>query len=145
METRAATTTLQTSRCARSASSKLLGNKCSYWYQLEGFVQGLLPRPYGVFPFRISEIICTGDFFPLELSGGTWHWYANFASFFFIFSRATKRRFQTGEFPDLDLSFLFLSFFGLCGTFPIFLGFPRFARGWSGDFPDLSFASFSAY
>ena len=43
-------------------------------------------------------------------------------------SRAAKR----------DLSFLFLSFFVLFGTFPIFLGFSRFARGWSGDFPDSS-------
>ena len=39
----------------------------------------------------------------------------------------------------------FLSFFVLFRTFPIFLGFSRFARGWSGDFPDLSFYSFSAY
>ena len=39
----------------------------------------------------------------------------------------------------------FLSFFVLFGTFPIFPGFSRFARGWSGDFPDLSFSSFSAY
>ena len=39
----------------------------------------------------------------------------------------------------------FLSFFVLFRTFPIFLGFSRFARGWSGDFPDLSFSSFSAY
>ena len=37
------------------------------------------------------------------------------------------------------------SFFVLFRTFPIFLGFSRFARGWSGDFPDLSFSSFSAY
>ena len=66
------------------------------------------------------------------------------------FSRAAKRGggFHTGGFPDLDLSFLFcpfLSFFVLFGTFPIFLGFSRFARGWSGDFPDLSFSSFLAY
>ena len=46
--------------------------------------------------------------------------------------------FQTGVFPDPDLSFLFLSFFVLFGTFPIFPGFSRFARGWSGDFPDSS-------
>ena len=39
----------------------------------------------------------------------------------------------------------FLSFFVLFGCFPIFLGFSRFARGWSGDFPDLLFSSFSAY
>ena len=39
----------------------------------------------------------------------------------------------------------FWSFSVLFGTFPIFLGFSRFARGWSGDFPDLSFSSFSAY
>ena len=29
------------------------------------------------------------------------------------------------------------SFFVLFGIFPFFLGFSRFARGWSGDFPDL--------
>ena len=39
----------------------------------------------------------------------------------------------------------FLSLFVLFRTFPIFLGFSRFARGWSGDFPDSSFSSFSAY
>ena len=38
----------------------------------------------------------------------------------------------------------FLSSFVLFGTFPIFLGFSRSARGWSGDFPDLLFSSFSA-
>ena len=32
-----------------------------------------------------------------------------------------------------------LSFFVLFGTFPIFLGFSRFARGWSGDFPICPF------
>ena len=55
---------------------------------------------------------------------------------------------SNGGLPDLDLSFLFcplLSFIVLFGTFPIFLGFSRSARGWSGDFPDLSFSSFSAY
>ena len=36
----------------------------------------------------------------------------------------------------------FLSFFVLLG---LSWGFSRFARGWSGDFPDLSFSSFSAY
>ena len=36
----------------------------------------------------------------------------------------------------------FLSFFVLFGTF---LRFSRFARGWSGDFPDLLISSFSAY
>ena len=46
----------------------------------------------------------------------------------------------------LVLPFLsFFVFFVLFGTFPIFLGFPRFAWGWIGDFPDLSFSSFSAY
>ena len=30
-------------------------------------------------------------------------------------------------------------------TFPIFLGFSRFARGWSGDFPDSSFFFFSSF
>ena len=32
---------------------------------------------------------------------------------------------------------LVLPFFVLFGTFPIFLGFSRFARGWSGDFSRL--------
>ena len=66
-------------------------------------------------------------------------------------SRAAKRGVSNGGFPDLDflsLSFLFcpflsffcpfLSFFVLfCPfwDFPIFLGFSRFARGWSGIFP----------
>ena len=61
------------------------------------------------------------------------------------FARAAKRGgFQTGGFPDLDLSFLFcpfLSFLGLSrffGIFPICSGMVR-------DFPDLSFSSFSAY
>ena len=53
--------------------------------------------------------------------------------------------FQTGGFPDLDLSFLFVPFLSSFGTFPIFLGFSRFARGWSRDFPDSSLFSFSAY
>ena len=56
--------------------------------------------------------------------------------------------FQTGGFPDLDSSFLFcpfLSFIVLFGTFPIFPGFSRFAWGLSGDFPDSSRFSFSAY
>ena len=39
----------------------------------------------------------------------------------------------------------FLSFFVLFGTFPIFPGFSRVARGWSGDFPDSSLFAFSAY
>ena len=50
--------------------------------------------------------------------------------------------FQTGGFPDLDLSFLFCPFFVVLG---LSRGFSRFARGWSGDFPDWSFLSFSAY
>ena len=64
-------------------------------------------------------------------------------------SRAAKRGcFKRGGLPDLDSSFLFcpsLSFFVLFGTFPIFPGFSRFARGRSGDFPDSSLFSFSAY
>ena len=68
-------------------------------------------------------------------------------------SRAAKwGGFQTG--PDLvsnggvsrsGLVLPFLSFFVLFGTFPIFPGFSRFAWGWSGDFADLSFSSFSVY
>ena len=55
-------------------------------------------------------------------------------------SRAAKR----GVFPIWTCPSFFVLFV-LFGTFPIFLGFSRFARGWSGDFPDLSFSSFSAY
>ena len=40
---------------------------------------------------------------------------------------------------------LVLPFFVLYGTFPIFPGFSRFARGWSRDLPDSSLVSFSAY
>ena len=39
---------------------------------------------------------------------------------------------QTGGFPDLDSSFLFLSFLGLL---PIFRDFPDFSRDSSGIFP----------
>ena len=58
---------------------------------------------------------------------------------------AKRGGFKRGGFPDLDLSFLFCPFLSFFRTFLIFLGFSRFARGWSGDFPDLSFSSFSAY
>ena len=54
-----------------------------------------------------------------------------------LVSRAAKRGgggSNRGGFPDLGLSF-FVPF----GTFPIFLGFSRFARGWSGDFPICPF------
>ena len=50
--------------------------------------------------------------------------------------------FKRGGFPIWTCPSFFVQFFG---TFPIFLGFSRFARGWSGDFPDLSFSSFLAY
>ena len=53
-------------------------------------------------------------------------------------SRAAKR----GGFKRGFLIWTCPSFFG---TFPIFLGVSRFVRGWSGDFPNLSFSSFSAY
>ena len=43
--------------------------------------------------------------------------------------------FQTGGFPDLDSSFLFCPFWDFA-DFSRF--FSRFARGWSGDFPDSS-------
>ena len=57
-------------------------------------------------------------------------------------SFAKRGSFKRGGFPIWTGP----SFFVLFGTFfPIFLGFSRFARGWSGDFPDLSFSSFSAY
>ena len=53
-----------------------------------------------------------------------------------ISSRAAKRGcFKRGGFPIWTCP----SFFVLFGTFPIFPGFSRFARGWSGDFPNLSF------
>ena len=59
------------------------------------------------------------------------------------FSRAAKR----GGVSNGGVSpiWTFLSFFVLFGTFPIFPGFSRFARGWSGDFPDSSLFSLSAY
>ena len=67
----------------------------------------------------------------------------SFLHFFESFSRAAERGgFQTGgAFPIWTGP----SFSVLFGTLPIFPGFSRFARGWSGDFPDLSFFSFSAY
>ena len=52
---------------------------------------------------------------------------------------------SNGEVSRSGLVLPFLSLFVLFRTFPIFPGFSRFARGWSGDFPDLSFSSFSAY
>ena len=61
------------------------------------------------------------------------------------FSRAAKRGCFKRGVSRSGLVLPFLSFFVLFGTFPIFLGFSRFARGWSGDFPDWSFSSFSAY
>ena len=49
--------------------------------------------------------------------------------------------FKRGGFPIWTCP----SFFVLFGTFPIFPGFSRFARGRSGDFPDSCLFSFSAY
>ena len=46
--------------------------------------------------------------------------------------------FQTGGFPDLDLSFLFCPFV-LFGTFPIFLGFPDLLGHGPGIFPICPF------
>ena len=51
---------------------------------------------------------------------------------------------EQGGFRGLNVSFL-LSFFVPFDTFPIFAGFSRFVRGFSGDLPDLSFCSFAAY
>ena len=59
-------------------------------------------------------------------------------------SQGKRGCFKRGGFPIWTCP-SFLSFFVLFGTFPIFLGFSRFARGWSGDFPDLSFSAFSAF
>ena len=53
--------------------------------------------------------------------------------------------FKRGGVSRSGLVLPFLSLFVLFGTFPIFLGFSRFARGWSGDFPDSSLFSFSAH
>ena len=44
-----------------------------------------------------------------------------------------------GGFPDLDLSFLFLSFFVLFGTFPIFRDFPVLFGDGPGIFPICPF------
>ena len=66
-----------------------------------------------------------------------------------LFSKPFEGRqtggFQTGGFPDLDLSFLFCPFLSFLGLSRFFRDFPRFTRGWSGDFPDSSLLSFSAY
>ena len=67
-----------------------------------------------------------------------------FERFSLPFSRAAKRGgFKRGGFPIWTCPSF--SFFVLFGTFPIFLGISRLARGWSGDFPDLPFSSFSTY
>ena len=60
-----------------------------------------------------------------------------------VHSRAAKRGGfkRGGVFPIWTCPSLFVLF----RTFPIFLGFSRFARGWSGDFPDSFLFSFSAY
>ena len=61
-------------------------------------------------------------------------------------SGAAKRGgFKRRGFPNLDLSFLFCPCFVFFCPFPIFPGFSRFVRGWSENFPDLSFSSFSSY
>ena len=52
--------------------------------------------------------------------------------------------FQTGGFPIWTCPSFFVLFCPFW-DFPDCSGFSRFARGWSGDFPDLSFSSFSAY
>ena len=52
---------------------------------------------------------------------------------------------SNGGVSESGLVLPLLSFFVLFGIFLIFPGFSRFARGWSGDFPDSSLFSFSAY
>ena len=60
-------------------------------------------------------------------------------------SRAAKQGgFKGGGFPIWTCPSFFCPFV-LFGAFLIFPGFSRFARGWSGDFPDLSLSSFSAF
>ena len=54
---------------------------------------------------------------------------------------AKRGGFKRGGFPIWTCP----SFFVLFGTFLIFPGFSRFVWGLFGDFPDLSFSSFSAY
>ena len=56
-------------------------------------------------------------------------------------SRAAKRGgSKRGGFPIWTCP----AFFALFGTFPVFPGLSRFVPGLFGDFPDLSFSSFSA-
>ena len=52
--------------------------------------------------------------------------------------------FQTGGFPDLDVSFLFCPFLSFSGLSRFFRDFPDLL-GDSPDFPDSSLFSFSAY
>ena len=47
--------------------------------------------------------------------------------------------------PFLSFFVLFCPFLSFLGLFPIFPGFSRFVPGLSGDFPDWSSSSFSAY
>ena len=63
-----------------------------------------------------------------------------FATSRIYFKRAAERGgSKRGGFPIRTCP----SFFVLFWDFPDFLGFSRFVR--DGDFPDLSFSSFSAY
>ena len=82
------------------------------------------------------------------------HFYANKAKHrcaTFVLNAAKQGGFKRGVFPIWTCPFFFvlffLSFLGLFCPFCPFLSFPgfsRFARG-SGDFPDSSLFSFSAY
>ena len=53
--------------------------------------------------------------------------------------------FQTGGFPDLDLSFLFCPFLSLLGLSRFFLDFPDLLGDGPGIFPICHFSSLSAY
>ena len=71
----------------------------------------------------------------------------------YLISRAAKRGcFKRGRFPIWTCPSFFVLFCpfwdfpDFCGIFPICTGMVRgFSRFWSGDFPDLSFSSFSTY
>ena len=104
-----------------------------------------LPSPFG---FRLFKPICPGENRQKNCHQKSTtsfsHKIAKFHHLELLGPLSCKSRaanlggFQMAGFPDLDLSFLFCPFFVLFGTFPIFPGFSRFARGWSGDFPDSS-------
>ena len=105
-----------------------------------------LKRPFVTPPFAAAQDSRESPRFALRIAGPSklhgvplrgWHVFRNGEN-----QGPLNGGVSNGGVSRSGLVLPFVSFFG---PFPIFLGFSRFARGWSGDFPDLSFSSFSAY